>query len=125
VIVSNERQVGGLLDAPPVKMALRQATAPLVLVISDEIYSGIVRHGYVDASTYFPLVWVRVAKRPRRGWVHIPAPVATPVVAIPVRGSWSAGASGSSVLTVADERAEYPVAAIIRRAAVTRAGPAG
>ena len=43
-----------LLDSPRVKQALKQAAAPLVLVISDEIYSGIVCHGYVDANTYFP-----------------------------------------------------------------------
>jgi hypothetical protein len=111
-----------LLDAPAVKKALRQATAPLVLVISDEIHSGIVCHGYVDSSTYFPLVGVRVAKRRHRGWVHIPAPVA----ASPARGTRPAGAFGPSALAVAvaDESAGYPVAALIRRAAATRAGPA-
>ena len=64
-----------LLDAPPVKKALQQATAPLVLVVSDEIYGAVVRHGYVDADTYRPLAHVRVAGRPHRGWVHVP-PVA-------------------------------------------------
>ena len=87
-----------LLDSPRVKKALKQAAAPLVLVISDEIYSGIVCHGYVDANTYLPLVWVRVANRRHRGWVHIPAPV------------MPAGASGSSVLAIADARAQYPAA---------------
>jgi hypothetical protein len=70
-----------LLDSSPVKMALKQAAAPLVLVVSDEIFSGIVSHGYVDAETYFPLVRVRVANRQHRGWVHIPTPVALPAVA--------------------------------------------
>jgi class 3 adenylate cyclase len=70
-----------LLDSPPVKRTLKQAAAPLVLVISDEIYSGIVRHGYVDASTYFPLVRVRVGNRRCRGWVHVPAPATAPIVA--------------------------------------------
>jgi hypothetical protein len=113
-----------LLDAPAVKRALRQATAPLVLVISDEIHSGIVCHGYVDASVYFPLVRVRVARRRLRGWVHIPAPVASPVAAGPAQGTRSAGAFGSSARVVAEQAAEYPVAAVIRRAAVTRAAPA-
>jgi hypothetical protein len=66
-----------LLDAPRVKQVLKQAPGPLVLVISDEIHSGIVHHGYVDANTYFPLVWVTVAGRRHRGWVHVPAPAAT------------------------------------------------
>lgn len=104
-----------LLDAPPVKKALREGTAPLVLVISDEIYSGIVLHGYVDASTYFPMVWVSVANRRHRGWVQVPTRVATPAVADPELGSRPAGASDSSVLAIADERAEFPVAAIFRR----------
>ncbi|MGH3253342.1 MAG: hypothetical protein ACRDOI_44965 [Trebonia sp.] len=69
-----------LLDAAPVKRALKQAQAPLVLVISDEIYSGIVWHGYVDANAYSPMVRVRVANRRHRGWVHIPAPGTSPVV---------------------------------------------
>ena len=61
-----------LLDSATVKKALKQATSPLVLVISEEIHSGIVAHGYVDGSTYWPLVRVRVASRQHRGWLHIP-----------------------------------------------------
>ena len=61
-----------LLDSPRVKKALKQAAAPLVLVISNEIHSGIVCQGYVDADTYFPLVRVRVGRRRHRGWVHVP-----------------------------------------------------
>jgi hypothetical protein len=61
-----------LLDSPPVKKTLKQAASPLVLVVSEEIHSGIVCHGYVDGGTYRPLVRVRVANRQHRGWVHIP-----------------------------------------------------
>jgi hypothetical protein len=61
-----------LLDSAPVKRALRQASSPLVLVVSEEIYSGIVCQGYVDSTTYRPLVRVSVANRQRRGWVHVP-----------------------------------------------------
>jgi hypothetical protein len=64
-----------LLDAPTVKRALREAVAsPLVLVISEEIFSGIVRHGYVDEGRYERCVHVQVAERRRRGRVHIPVP---------------------------------------------------
>ena len=62
-----------LLDAPKVKRALREASAsPLVLVVSEEIFAGIVRHRYFDGCTYEPLVRVRLAERQHRGWVHIP-----------------------------------------------------
>lgn len=99
-----------LLDSPRVKKALKQAAAPLVLVISNEIHSGIVCQGYVDANTYYPLVRVGVGKRRHRGWVHISAPVACPGIADPVRGSRSAGTPCSAALAIADERAHYPAA---------------
>jgi hypothetical protein len=99
-----------LLDSPRVKKALKQAAAPLVLVISDEIHSGIVCHGYLDASTYFP-IWARVGKRRNRGWVHVPVPVVSPVIGRPVRGSTRpAGTRGSSALAVGDDRVQYPAA---------------
>ena len=64
-----------LLDSPGVKKTLKQASAPLVLVVSDEIYSKVVRHGYVPADAYHPLVRVHVSEpvaarlgaRPRPG----------------------------------------------------------
>ena len=99
-----------LLDSQRVKRALKQAAAPLVLVISDEIHSGIVCHGYVDASTYFP-IWARVGKRRHRGWVHVPVPVASPVAGRPVLGGTRpAGTRGSSALAVGDDRVQYPAA---------------
>jgi hypothetical protein len=65
-----------LLDSPSVKKALKDEPAfPLVLVVSEEIHYGIVRHGYVDVGPYVRSVRVCVAKRYRRGWVHFPAPV--------------------------------------------------
>jgi hypothetical protein len=94
-----------LLDSPRVKEALKQATAPLVLVISDEIHSGIVCHGYMNASAYFP-IWARVGQRRQRGWVHVPAPV----VGRPVRGFRQANASGPLAFVLADEVAHYPAA---------------
>jgi hypothetical protein len=62
-----------LLDSPTVKRALGAASmSPLVLVISDEIFRTIIRHGYLDEGRYRPLVRVRVADQQRRGWVHTP-----------------------------------------------------
>jgi hypothetical protein len=64
-----------LLDSPSAKKALKDAaTSPLVLVVSEEIYSGIIRHGYVDVGPQVASVSVRVARRRRRGWVHVPVP---------------------------------------------------
>jgi hypothetical protein len=66
-----------LLDSPAVKRTLSAAcVSPLVLVISDEIFRTIVRHGYLDEGQYEPLVRVRVADQERRGWVCTPPPAA-------------------------------------------------
>jgi hypothetical protein len=65
-----------LLDAPSVKQVLRKTpTSPLVLVISDSIHSGIVRHGYVDLGPAVRSVSVRMAEQRWRGRVHLPAPI--------------------------------------------------
>ena len=64
-----------LLNSPAVKRALRDAPmSPLVLVVSEEIQSGIVRHGYVDVGPYEQSVYVRVGGRRWRGWIHFPVP---------------------------------------------------
>ncbi len=62
-----------LLEAASLKKALKDATgASLILVVSEEIYNGIVQQGYLHESSYRPLVRVRVGRRQRRGWAHIP-----------------------------------------------------
>jgi hypothetical protein len=63
-----------LLDAPPVKRALRDMADPLVLVISGDIYSSVVRHGYdgIDQHAFRPLVRAQIAGRRYAGWIHIP-----------------------------------------------------
>jgi hypothetical protein len=64
-----------LLDSPPVKRTLREVcVSPLVLVISEEIFRTMVRHGYLSEGHYEPLVRVRVGDRQYRGWVHTPVP---------------------------------------------------
>ena len=63
-----------LLDAAHVKKALQTAADPLTLVISDDIYQTIVRHGYdgIDQRAFYPLVRVRIADNNYPGWIHIP-----------------------------------------------------
>jgi class 3 adenylate cyclase len=75
-----------LLDSAPVKRALKQVASPLVLVVSEEIHSGIVSHGYVDGGSYRPLVRVRIASKQHRGWVHVPEPVGLASTAGPETG---------------------------------------
>jgi hypothetical protein len=63
-----------LLDAIPVKKALLETSAPLILVISEDIYSAVVRHGYhgIDQRAFHQLVRVQVAGKRYPGWIHIP-----------------------------------------------------
>jgi class 3 adenylate cyclase len=63
-----------LLDAPGVKKALRAAPDPLTLVVSDDIYRTVVRHGYdgLDQQAFRPLTRVNVAGHRYLGWVHAP-----------------------------------------------------
>jgi len=67
-----------LLDAARVKRTLRDMADPLTLVISGEIYSSVVRHGYdgIDDQTFHPLVRVQVAGRRYPGWIQIPGQAA-------------------------------------------------
>lgn len=62
-----------LLDAPALKRLLARAAASLVLVVSEEIYRTVVRHGYqgIDNDAFIPLVQTHVAGRTHRGWVQV------------------------------------------------------
>ena len=63
-----------LLDATRVKRTFREMADPLILVISGDIYSSVVRHGYdgIDHQAFRPLVRVQVAGKRYPGWIHIP-----------------------------------------------------
>jgi hypothetical protein len=63
-----------LLDAARVKRALRETADPLILVVSGDIYSSVVRHGYdgIDQQAFHPLVRVHIAGKRYPGWIHIP-----------------------------------------------------
>jgi hypothetical protein len=101
-----------LLEAPKLKKALKEEPdAPLILVVSEEIFNGIVQQGYLDDSSYRPLVRVKVGRRLRRGWAHVPQPLtfdrpgashrarsqllSTPLSIAPVNGRGPAPSPGS------------------------------
>jgi hypothetical protein len=66
-----------LLDAPHVKRALQRSAEPLILVVSEDIYKSVVRHGYVgiDQHPFRPLVRVQIAGNRYRGWIKLPEEV--------------------------------------------------
>jgi hypothetical protein len=61
-----------LLDAPRVKEFSKAIADPVVLVISEDIYWSIVRHGYdgIDRRAFVPLVRIHAGRR-RQGYVHV------------------------------------------------------
>ncbi len=61
-----------LLDAPEVKAGLRAVTAPLVVVVSEDIHRSVVRQGYpgIDPDAFRPAVKVSVGGCQYRGWIQ-------------------------------------------------------
>jgi class 3 adenylate cyclase len=64
-----------LLEARRFRTYRRQSGAPLVLIVSGDIYRSVVWHSYpgIDRDTYQRLLRIRVAGRLHDGWVHTPA----------------------------------------------------
>jgi hypothetical protein len=67
------------LEARNFKTYRRRSSAPLVVIVSGDLYRSVVWHGYpgVDPDRYERLVRVKVAGRFHEGWVHTP-PAARP-----------------------------------------------
>ena len=63
-----------LLDAARVKQTLQTAGDPLILVVSEDIYRSVVRHGYhgIDRDAFRPMVRVQVGGSRHCGWVQLP-----------------------------------------------------
>ncbi|HEX5403396.1 MAG TPA: hypothetical protein VFX16_13945 [Pseudonocardiaceae bacterium] len=63
-----------LLNARKLKQQLAGIGAPLVLVVSEAIYTSVVCHGYdgIDEHDFEPLIRVQMAGRRHRGWVNVP-----------------------------------------------------
>lgn len=77
-----------LLDAPEVRIQLSRTQAPLVLVVSDDIYRSVMRHRYdgIDHRVFEQLVRVRIAGR-QHGWVFMAAESPVTVALRPGRDS--------------------------------------
>ena len=65
-----------LLEAPQLKQTLRLTNAPLVLVVSENLYRSVVRndHTGIDERTFTPRVTTKINGRLHHGWVIKPGP---------------------------------------------------
>jgi hypothetical protein len=65
-----------LLDAPVVKKAFKASPGPLILVVSGDIYSSVVRHGHdqTDNGTFHRLVAKQIAGSHYTGWIRQDGP---------------------------------------------------
>lgn len=63
-----------LLEAPEVKQVFKMTTSPLLLVVSELIFTAIVQQGYdgIDKRAYTPVVTVPVGKYRVKGWACLP-----------------------------------------------------
>ena len=65
----------GLVNSDELRECLRRTRAPLVLVVTQELYEGVVRHGYggIDPATYKRHT-IRLKQRDLDVWIHRPRP---------------------------------------------------
>jgi HD domain len=80
-----------LLDAPRVKMALKTASGPLLLVVSGDIYRSVIQHDHdgTGQAAFHRLLSADIAGKQHPGWIHIPRiPPNIAWPAPPERHSW-------------------------------------
>ncbi|WP_067071267.1 hypothetical protein [Carbonactinospora thermoautotrophica] len=69
-----------LLNARPLRMALRKTPKDLALIVSDKLYQEVIRHEYpgIDPASYRA---VRVAEKEFRqqAWIHVPGHLVPPL----------------------------------------------
>lgn len=63
-----------LLESPDVKQRFNATESPLILVVSDPIYHGIVRHGYpgIEERAFGAVTEVLVGGQCYHGWAYVP-----------------------------------------------------
>jgi hypothetical protein len=109
-----------LLDAARVKRTLRERADPLVLVVSGDIHSSVVRHGYdgIDGETFHQLVRVQVAGKRYLGWIQMPEQVTRDNVArmASYRGpAWSRDQSENGTKDIDQRPAPRPMTGLSGR----------
>jgi hypothetical protein len=69
-----------LLNSDKLKHRLAESAGSLAVIVSESIYTSIVRQGYpgIDDAAFDQSVWVKVGTRRYRGWVHLPELPAIP-----------------------------------------------
>ena len=62
-----------LLDSEPAKRTLDATTAPMVLVVSEEIHRCVVRHGFpgIDPNAYSRMLMPPIRGLDRSGWLRV------------------------------------------------------
>ncbi|MFG2099894.1 hypothetical protein ACGFJ5_04765 [Micromonospora echinaurantiaca] len=63
-----------LVDAPQLRAVLAAATrSPMALIVSDEIYRGVVRHGFrqIEPASFGPVL-IEAKELRERAWIHVP-----------------------------------------------------
>ncbi|MEW2354467.1 hypothetical protein [Spirillospora sp. NPDC029432] len=63
-----------LLDAAPLKDALRESAGPLALIASDWFYDEVVRHHPESEPDAYRPIHVSVKETRTRGWIRLPGP---------------------------------------------------
>ena len=84
-----------LVDAPPLRAALTSADdAVLAFIVSDEIYRGVIRHGYrhIEPAAFAPIA-IDVKELHERAWIQVPGYPFPPGVT-PAAPTAPAGAAG-------------------------------
>lgn len=69
-----------LLDSPELKRWMATIGPALALVVSDDIYASVVRHGYegIDIHDFQPVIEIALGGHTTRGWVSVPEPFMIP-----------------------------------------------
>ncbi|SFP83301.1 hypothetical protein SAMN04489713_11822 [Actinomadura madurae] len=93
-------EVARLCDSPPLRVALKESRADLAVMLSDRIFTDIVRHGHAlsVAPEDFREVEVKVKEFSERAWLWIPRgrPVHSLPLALPPDEQTASAATGEA-----------------------------
>jgi hypothetical protein len=112
-----------LLDAGVVKAALKASSVPLVLVVADAVYQGIVRHGHgsSDPGAYVP-VGVAEKETDATAWLCLPGQPAGATGMLVRGGATGPYAAAAGTVPVADRGAAAAPAVVTQVTGDARVG---